>query len=101
MFPRVPPRSVTAGGSEVTVYTYGEDLYHDMLDAIRQAKSGVFFETFIWKSDAIGQSFKHALIDAANRGVKVYVVVRRVRQPGRPAALLRSAAATSRSAGTR
>ena len=38
-FPRLPPRSVTAGGSEVTVYTYGEDLYHDMLDAIRQAKS--------------------------------------------------------------
>ena len=34
VFPRVPPRSVTAGGSEVTVYTYGEDLYRDMLDAI-------------------------------------------------------------------
>ena len=39
IFPRLPPRSVTVGGSEVTVYTYGEDLYRDMLDAIRQAKS--------------------------------------------------------------
>ena len=39
VFPRVPPRSVTAGGSEVTVYTYGEDLYYDMLGAIRQARS--------------------------------------------------------------
>ena len=39
VFPRVPPRSVTAGSSEVTVYTYGEDLYRDMLDAIRQARS--------------------------------------------------------------
>ncbi len=74
VFPRVPPRVVTAGTSEVTVYTYGEDLYRDMLDAIRQAKSRVFFETFIWKGDDIGQSFKTALIDAANRGVKVYVV---------------------------
>ena len=26
-FPRLPPGSVTVGGSEVTVYTYGEDLY--------------------------------------------------------------------------
>jgi cardiolipin synthase len=73
-FPRVAPRSVTVGGSEVTVYTYGEDLYRDMLDAIRQARSRVFFETFIWKGDAVGQAFKDALIDAANRGVKVYVV---------------------------
>ena len=62
------------GSSEVTVYTYGEDLYRDMLDAIRQAKTRVFFETFIWKSDAVGQAFKDALIDAANRGVKVYLV---------------------------
>ena len=74
VFPRLPPRSVTAGGSEVTVYTYGEDLYYDMLGAIRQAKEEIFFETFIWKSDAIGQSFKRALIEAADRGVDVYVV---------------------------
>ena len=73
-FPKVPPRSVTAGDSEVTVYTYGEDLYADMLDAIRQAKSRIFFETFIWKADAVGQAFKTALIEAADRGVKVYVV---------------------------
>ncbi len=72
-FPRVPPRSITAGSSEVTVYTYGQDLYRDMLDAIAQAKSRVFFETFIWKGDAIGQAFKDALIAAADRGVKVYV----------------------------
>ena len=73
-FPRVPPRSVTAGNSEVTVYTYGEDLYRDMLGAIRQAKTRIFFETFIWKGDEVGHAFKAALIEAADRGVKVYVV---------------------------
>ncbi len=73
-FPRIPPRSVTVGSSEVTVYTYGKDLYRDMLNAISQAKSRIFFESFIWKGDAIGQAFKDALIDAANRGVEVYVV---------------------------
>jgi cardiolipin synthase A/B len=74
VFPRVPPRSVTAGGSEVTLYTYGEDLYADMLGAIRQAGKQIFFETFIWKADAVGQEFKDALLDAASRGVRVYIV---------------------------
>ncbi|MFW6598759.1 phospholipase D-like domain-containing protein [Propionibacteriaceae bacterium Y2011] len=73
-FPRVAPHTVSAGMSEVTLYTYGEDLYYDMLSAIRQAKKQVFFETFIWKGDAIGQAFKDALIEAAERGVEVYVV---------------------------
>lgn len=74
VFPRLPPRSVTVGGSEVTLYTYGEDLYYDMLGAIKQAKTQILFETYIWKSDAIGQSFKTELIEAADRGVKVHVV---------------------------
>lgn len=72
VFPRVPPRSMTAGGSEVTLYTYGEDLYADMLGAIRQARKQIFFETYIWKSDQVGQQFKTALIEAADRGVEVY-----------------------------
>lgn len=74
VFPKLAPRSVTAGSSEVTVYMYGEDLYRDMLAAIRQAKTQIFFETFIWKGDAVGQAFKTALIEAAERGVRVYVV---------------------------
>lgn len=74
VFPRVAPRSVTAGSSEVTVYTYGEDLYRDMLGAIRQARDKIFFETFIWKSDAVGQGFKDALVEASERGVKVYII---------------------------
>ncbi len=73
-FPKVPPRSISAGGSEVTVYTYGHDLYDDMLGAIRQARSRVFFETFIWKGDEVGSAFKTALIEAADRGVEVFVV---------------------------
>lgn len=74
IFPRLPPRSVTVGSSEVTVYTFGEDLYADMLGAIRQAKNQIYFETYIWKSDAVGESFKSAFIEAADRGVKVYIV---------------------------
>lgn len=73
-FPSVPPAPFQAGDTEVEIFTYGQDLYDDMLRAIRQAKETIFFETFIWKNDAVGRAFKRELIAAADRGVSVYVV---------------------------
>ncbi|MCA0437042.1 MAG: phosphatidylserine/phosphatidylglycerophosphate/cardiolipin synthase family protein [Actinobacteria bacterium] len=73
-FPRTPPSTADVAGSAVTTYTYGADLYADMLAAIRGAKRVIFFETFIWKGDEVGAEFKTALIEAAARGVHVYVV---------------------------
>lgn len=73
-FPTVAPAPLQAGEDEVTVYTYGEDLYADMLAAIHRAEKVIYFETFIWKSDAVGQRFKDALTRAAERGVRVHVV---------------------------
>lgn len=60
--------------SSTTIYTYGEDLYRDMLTAIRGAEHTVLLETYIWKGDATGRRFKEALAEAAERGVKVYVI---------------------------
>lgn len=73
-FPRVRPREVVAGDHTATVYTYGQDLYDDMLAAIRGARSSIVLETFIWKGDRTGRAFKHELIAAADRGVDVRVV---------------------------
>lgn len=73
-FPTAPAEPVTAADDQVTVYTYGRDLYSDMLDAIDNAERTVWFETFIWKSDTTGQRFKDALVRAASRGVEVFVV---------------------------
>lgn len=74
-FPRVAPKPFIADDStEVTIYTYGRDLYADMLSAIGGAQHTVMLETFIWKDDAVGREFKQAVIDAAERGVKVYVI---------------------------
>ena len=73
-FPRTDPQAVTVADSTFTVYTYGVDVYDAMLEAIRGAKKYIFFETYIWKSDAVGQEFKDELIAAAERGVDVYVV---------------------------
>ena len=73
-FPTTPPRTVTVGDSEVTTYTFGQDLYDDMLDAIEGAQRQILFETYIWKGDEMGERFKRALIEAAERGVEVHCI---------------------------
>ncbi|MGI5121672.1 phospholipase D-like domain-containing protein [Marinactinospora thermotolerans] len=73
-FPRSAPKEMPVGETTVTVYAYGEDLYRDMLDAIRSARHRIMFEVFIFKGDAVGREFKRALIEAAERGVEVHVI---------------------------
>lgn len=74
-FPRTPPTEVPVNGSTtITTYTYGADLYEDMLTAIAGAQERILFETFIIKGDAVGKRFRRALIRAAERGVEVRVV---------------------------
>lgn len=75
VFPKLPPVPVTAGGSQLTVYTYGQDLYTDMLAAIDSAEDHIYLESFIFKGDRTGREFRRALLRAAQRGVEVYVVV--------------------------
>ena len=53
-FPVLPPVDTDAAGAEITVYTYGKDLYEDMLTSIAEAQEVIYFETFIWKDDPVG-----------------------------------------------
>jgi cardiolipin synthase len=71
-FPTEPPATVPVGDGAVTTYTFGTDLYDDMLAAIEGARRQILFETYIWKGDRTGQRFKTALEEAAARGVEVY-----------------------------
>lgn len=73
-FPRTQLTPIAIGDNEVQLFSYGEDLYDAMLAAIRSAQHRVLLETFIWKSDAVGQAFKTELARAAERGVEVYVI---------------------------
>lgn len=75
IFPAMEPRSVEVAQSELTVYTYGVDLYQAMLEAIRSAKRQVLFETYIWKADPVGLELRDALIGAAARGVEVFIIL--------------------------
>lgn len=72
-FPTMPPTTTQVGDDELTVYTRGRDLFDDMLAAIGAARHTIMLETYIWKDDRVGQSFKFALIEAASRGVDVYL----------------------------
>lgn len=73
-YPHAEPTTVDVAGSAVTTYTSGTHLYADMLSAIRGAEHTIYFESYIWKGDDVGEQFKGALIDAARRGVEVHVV---------------------------
>jgi len=73
-FPRTAPAELWVGETAATVYTYGEDVFEDMLAAIRGARRRVLFESYIVKDDRVGHEFKQALIEAAHRGVEVYVI---------------------------
>nr|WP_227463578.1 phospholipase D-like domain-containing protein [Nocardioides lijunqiniae] len=73
-FPVTPPSTVEVGDGTVTTYTFGKDLYADMLAAIEGAQRQILFETYIWKGDETGERFKAALAAAADRGVEVYCI---------------------------
>lgn len=73
-FPVNPPGEVQIGEGSVRTYTYGQDLYDDMLDAIASAQHQILFESYIWKGDEVGERFKRALHEAAARGVEVYAI---------------------------
>ncbi len=74
LFPFLDPMTVDIDGTEATIYTYGEHVFAEMLKAIHEAKSSVYLESYIWKGDEMGRTFKDAVIDAAQRGVDVYLV---------------------------
>lgn len=74
VFPRIPPEEVRAHGSTLTVFTDGDELYDAMLTDIRSARDTIFFETYIWKADEVGELFKAELTAAAARGVAVYII---------------------------
>jgi len=73
-FPTATPSTVPVGDGEVTTYTFGKDLYADMLAAIDGAERQVLLESYIWKADDVGLRFKTAVESAAARGVEVFVI---------------------------
>lgn len=63
------------GGNRVERLRNGDEIFPAMLAAIRRARRRIDFETFIYWSGDIADRFADALIDAAERGVEVRVLL--------------------------
>ena len=62
-------------GGEVTLLQNGDAFYPSMLQAIREAKDSVNFETYIFEPDEIGRQFMEAFKERARAGVEVRFLI--------------------------
>jgi cardiolipin synthase A/B len=62
-------------GNEVTVLENGDAIFPAMLDAIRQARSSVHLETFIFNDGVIGREFVATLAARSRAGVAVRLLL--------------------------
>lgn len=62
-------------GNKVVALHNGDQIFPAMLDAIRNAKRTITFETYIYWSGEIGRQFSEALCERAKAGVKVHVLL--------------------------
>ena len=63
------------GGNAVQDLQNGDEIFPAMLEAIRGAEKTITFETYIYWSGEIGDAFADALVERAQAGVKVHVLV--------------------------
>ena len=62
-------------GNKVETLLNGDQIFPSMLAAIRSAQSTITFETYIYWSGRIGREFVDALVERANAGVRVHVLL--------------------------
>jgi cardiolipin synthase A/B len=71
---RIAAADVSSGNS-VRLLRDGPATFAAMLKAIREAKSAILLECYIFRSDEVGKEFADALIEAVKRGVKVQLLL--------------------------
>ena len=62
-------------GNDVRYLHNGDEIFPAMLAAIRDARTSITFETYIYWSGDIGQTFADALAERARNGVKTHVLL--------------------------
>lgn len=67
-------QSALLAGTDIKIYTKGEDKFRDLLEAIQNAKHHIHIQYYIFSDDEIGTKIKDALIVKAKEGVKVRVL---------------------------
>ncbi len=51
----------------------GTNAFIEIMECIKNSKNSILINMFIWRDDNIGNQIAQAILDAANRGVKVYI----------------------------
>lgn len=62
-------------GNQYEVLTNGDQFFPVMLDAIRNAKRRISFETYVYKKGRMADEFTAAFEEAARRGVQVNLII--------------------------
>jgi cardiolipin synthase len=62
-------------GNRVQALLNGDQIFPDMLQAIRGAQRTITFEMYIYWKGSIGEEFTQALVERAQAGVKVHVLI--------------------------
>ncbi|MDB5790208.1 MAG: cardiolipin synthase [Massilia sp.] len=69
-------RSVTyVANNDITLLESGQQLFPAMIEALDAARQDILFETYIFAEDEVARGIEAALIRAAERGLKVRVLV--------------------------
>jgi len=72
------------GGNETEPLHDGEETYASILEGMNRARRYLLFQFYILRDDSTGRKFQDALIECAQRGVKVHLLVDRVGSFGLP-----------------
>ncbi|EPP1032479.1 cardiolipin synthase ClsB [Cronobacter turicensis] len=62
-------------GNHIELLENGDQFYPAVFDAIDKARSKVILETFIWFDDNVGRQLHEVILNAAQRGVSVEVLL--------------------------
>ncbi len=63
------------GGNRIEVLQNGDEIFPAMLAAIRAAQRTITFETYIYWSGSVGVQFAQALIERAQAGTQVHLML--------------------------
>jgi len=62
-------------GHQIDLLVDGDEVFPAMLDAIANAKTSIWLETYIFESDSVGERFIEALAKRAREGLQVIVLI--------------------------
>jgi cardiolipin synthase C len=80
----------------VQLLDIGDDALLARVHLIRAARQSVDIQTFIWRDDAVTRALFHELLSAADRGVRVRLLIDALNPIGPPGLMARMAAAHER-----